>query len=78
MRTYCDWCGRYHMNIHGAAMGSCLGPEGWPFMAHTAAEVARERATGPSVTGGTVTKLTITYPPGTDPRLVQNKGRWTS
>jgi hypothetical protein len=44
-------------------------------MAHTAAEVARERQTGPSATGGIVTKVTF-FPSGPDPRLVRDDWGW--
>jgi len=57
----CYWCRR-----HYTSRGKCLGPDGWPLMALAAAEVARERDTG-----GTVTNVTL-YPAGPDPRLVQD------
>ena len=47
-RVSCDWCQRYHMTQPGAAMGACLGPEGWPFMALAGAEVARITKEGAS------------------------------
>ena len=50
--------------------GKCLGYMGWAFMAIAAAEVARERDTG-----GTITNVTI-YPAGPDPRLVQDDWGW--
>jgi hypothetical protein len=66
----CDLCQCYHQNV-----GKCLGPEGFVLLAHTAAEVARERQTGPSATGGTVTNVTL-YPAGPDPRLVKDDWGW--
>lgn len=48
----------------------CLGVHGWPLLAYTAAEVARERDTG-----GTVTNVTL-YPGGIDPRVIQDDWGW--